>query len=82
MFKTRRFQVVTLVLVGVLSMLVLLIAKIQTDALPQFKYGFELKRFNIVEDKIKQGDVVYSMLIKRGVSHHQADSLLTRIKTL
>ena len=81
LFKTRRFQVVTLVLVGVLSMLVLLIAKIQTDALPQFKYGFELKRFNIVEDKIKQGDVVYSMLIKRGLSHHQADSLLTRIKT-
>ena len=81
LLKTRRFQVVTVALVGVLGVLVLLITKIQADALPQFKYGFELKRFNVVEDKIKQGDVVYSMLIKRGLSHRKADSLLARIKT-
>lgn len=82
LFRTRRFQVVTVVLVGTLCTLSFLILKNQADGSPKFKYGFELKRFNVIEDKIKQGDVVYSMLVKRGLSHRQADSLLTRIKTV
>jgi Peptidase family M23/Csd3 second domain len=75
-----RFKVVSGVVVGILCTLVVLILRLQIDVLPKVKYGFELKQFNVVEDKIKQGDIVYSMLVKRGLSHRHADSLLTRIK--
>jgi hypothetical protein len=44
------------------------------------KYGFDLSRYAIEEDKIKQGDIVFSMLKKHGLTTRQADSLLAKVK--
>lgn len=73
-------QLATVALVGILFTVAYLINE-KTNALPKIKYGFELSQFNMSEDKIKQGDVVYSMLTKNGLTHRQADSLLASIKT-
>ncbi len=47
---------------------------------PKFKYGFNLGKYAIEEDKIKQGDIVFSFLKKHGLTTHQADSLLSKVK--
>jgi murein DD-endopeptidase MepM/ murein hydrolase activator NlpD len=44
------------------------------------KYGFDLRQFSVVSDTIKQGDVVFSMLIKHGLTLRQTDSLLALVK--
>lgn len=44
------------------------------------KYGFHYRDYTVVEDKIKDGDVVYSMLVKYGLSHRKTDSLLTDVR--
>lgn len=44
------------------------------------KYGFHYRDYTVVEDKIKEGDVVYSMLVKYGLSHRKTDSLLTDVR--
>ena len=47
---------------------------------PKFKYGFNLGKYAIEEDKIKQGDIVFSLLKKHGLTTRQADSLLAKVK--
>jgi murein DD-endopeptidase MepM/ murein hydrolase activator NlpD len=47
---------------------------------PKFKYGFNLGKYAIEEDKIKQGDIVFSLLKKYGLTTRQADSLLSKVK--
>ena len=49
-------------------------------ATPQVKYGFDLSRFAVEENKIKQGDMVFSLLKKQGLTTRQADSLLAKVK--
>ncbi len=78
--ERKLYNTVVVTLVGILCTVSFLI-KQKTDALPTEKYGFELSQFTMSENKIKQGDVVYSMLTKQGLTHRQADSLLSSIKT-
>ncbi len=78
--ERKLYNAVVVTLVGILCTVSVLI-KEKTDALPTEKYGFELSQFTMSESKIKQGDVVYSMLTKQGLTHRQADSLLASIKT-
>ena len=78
--ERKMYNAVVVTLVGILCTVSVLI-KEKTDALPTEKYGFELSQFTMSENKIKQGDVVYSMLTKQGLTHRQADSLLSSIKT-
>jgi murein DD-endopeptidase MepM/ murein hydrolase activator NlpD len=78
--ERKLYKVAVVTLVGILCVVSVLI-KEKTDALPTEKYGFELSQFTMSENKIKQGDVVYSMLTKQGLTHRQADSLLSSIKT-
>ncbi|HEY9706311.1 MAG TPA: hypothetical protein V6C58_28000, partial [Allocoleopsis sp.] len=47
---------------------------------PTVKYGFALDTFNVIEDKIKQDDIFTTMLMKRGLTYRQADSLSKVIK--
>jgi murein DD-endopeptidase MepM/ murein hydrolase activator NlpD len=54
--------------------------KVFADNTPKVKYGFDLSRFAFEEDKIKQGDVVFSILKKHGLTTRQADSLLAKVK--
>jgi murein DD-endopeptidase MepM/ murein hydrolase activator NlpD len=54
--------------------------KALSDNTPKVKYGFNLTRFATEEDKIKQGDVVFSILKKHGLTTRQADSLLAKVK--
>ena len=46
----------------------------------QVKYGFDYRNFTVLENEIKQGDAVYSMLVKYGLTHRQTDSLLTQVR--
>ena len=78
--ERKMYNAVVVTLIGILCTVSFLI-KEKTTALPTVKYGFELSQFTMSENKIKQGDVVYSMLTKQGLTHRQADSLLSSIKT-
>ena len=78
--ERKLYNAVVVTLLGILCTVSFLI-KQKTDALPTVKYGFELSQFTMSENKIKQGDVVYSMLTKQGLTYRQADSLLSSIKT-
>jgi Peptidase family M23/Csd3 second domain len=51
------------------------------DNTPKVKYGFDLGKYAVEEDKIKQGDMVFSMLKKQGLTTRQADSLLVKVKS-
>jgi murein DD-endopeptidase MepM/ murein hydrolase activator NlpD len=42
---------------------------------PTVKYGFALDTFRVVEDRIQSDDIFTSMLMRRGLSYKQADSL-------
>lgn len=42
---------------------------------PTIKYGFALDTFHVIEDKIQSDDIFTTMMIKRGLSYGQADSL-------
>jgi hypothetical protein len=42
---------------------------------PTVKYGFALDTFHVVEDKIQSDDIFTTMLIRRGLTYLQADSL-------
>jgi hypothetical protein len=46
----------------------------------QVKYGFSFKDYNVIERETQDGDAVYSMLVKSGLTHRQTDSLLKAIK--
>ncbi len=48
---------------------------------PTVKYGFALDTFNVIEDKIKHDDIFTTMLVKRGLSPKQADSLSRAAKS-
>ena len=42
---------------------------------PTVKYGFALDTFHVIEDKIQSDDIFTTMLMKRGLTYVQADSL-------
>ena len=47
---------------------------------PTVKYGFALDTFHVIEDKIKRDDIFTTMLMSRGLTYKQADSLGRVIK--
>ena len=47
---------------------------------PTVKYGFALDTFHVIEDKIKCDDIFTTMLMSRGLTYKQADSLGRVIK--
>ncbi len=58
---------------------------IKLDALPIVlnpivKFGFALDTFNVIQDRVKQNDVFTSLMMKRGLTYMQADSLSKVIK--
>ena len=48
---------------------------------PTIKYGFALDTFNVIEDKIHHDDIFTKMLVARGLTYLQADSLSKKAKT-
>lgn len=42
---------------------------------PTLKYGFALDTFHVIEDKIQSDDIFTTMLVRRGLTYLQADSL-------
>jgi murein DD-endopeptidase MepM/ murein hydrolase activator NlpD len=48
---------------------------------PNVKYGFALDTFNVIEDKIKSDDIFTTMLVNRGLTKKQADSLSKEAKS-
>ena len=48
---------------------------------PTVKYGFALDTFNVIEDKVKSDDIFTVMLVKRGLTAKQADSLSREAKS-
>lgn len=42
---------------------------------PTVKYGFALDTFHVIEDKIQSDDIFTTMMLKRGLTYAQADSL-------
>ena len=48
---------------------------------PTIKYGFALDTFHVIESKVKKDDIFTTMLIKRGLTYHQADSLAKSVKS-
>ena len=58
---------------------------VKLDALPIVmnpivKFGFALDTFNVIQDRIKHSDVFTSLMMKRGLTYKQADSLSKIIK--
>lgn len=47
---------------------------------PTVKYGFALDTFHVIEDKIQSDDIFTTMLMKRGLTYVQADSLAKAAK--
>ncbi len=48
---------------------------------PTIKYGFALDTFHVIEAKVKKDDIFTTMLIKRGLTYRQADSLAKSVKS-
>ena len=58
---------------------------VKLDALPivlnpLIKFGFALDTFQVIEDRIKHKDAFTSLMMKRGLTYRQADSLAKVIK--
>lgn len=58
---------------------------VKLDALPvvinpMIKFGFALDTFHVIEDRVKRSDVFTSLMMKRGLTYRQADSLAKIIK--